>query len=419
MLNRKDVKTALLALAIASPIGASGAGFENIYVVGDSLSDQGNLFIEIGVPGDPYWQGRFADGEVYTDALAETLGINLTPSSLGGNNFADGGARTDYHVVEDDNVKPFPVNYLGQGGSLDEDQYPWTLNAQVETFVLRGEKTGPDALYVVFAGANDLSDLITMVALCSPGTVFEVFCQGRGNPAETIPVVVSGINNAIAAFVEAGARYILVPNMPNLGVIPAATETDAIIPGFSDLATSLSSSYNEAFEGMLAGWEASGVNIIRFDTYSLITSVVATPEAFGFLNAAEPCFTGFVGEPGVVCNDPDSYVFWDKEHPTAAFHAFLAEQIADQIKLPIVLADLDKQVSELNTKKGVKVSLNDKLDGAWKLIADVNSANDHAAVSKLKEFIKLVKARQGKQITEENAASLIELAMQALALLEA
>ena len=170
---------------------------------------------------------------------------------------------------------------------------------------------------------------------------------------------------------------------------------------------------------MLAGWEAGGVNIIHFDTFSLITEVVESPEAFGFSNAAEPCYEGFV-EPNPTaqeCDDPDAYVFWDIEHPTAAFHAFLADRIMSAIVLDI-LDDLGQQVSGLNAKNGVRISLNNKLDGAMRLLADENTNNDGAAVSKLLAFIRKVENQQGKQISADTADALIERAEQVLALLD-
>src|SRR5215467_8906961 len=84
---------------------------KNMYVLGDSLSDQGNLFqatSEIGpafnVPPLPdanfYFDGRFSNGEIYAGQLANMLGFTIGPSLAGGNNFAFGGARTAYNTVE-------------------------------------------------------------------------------------------------------------------------------------------------------------------------------------------------------------------------------------------------------------------------------------------------------------------------------
>lgn len=417
MSNRMNLKTALLSLAMLSPIGASADAFDNMYVIGDSLSDQGNLFSVTGVPNTRfYYDGRFANGEVYAGFLAQKLGVTLIPSNSAGNNFANGGARTDYHVVDLDSTKPFPVELLGQGGTVN-DPPPWSLNGQVETF--QGWNiTDPDALYVVFAGSNDLVDLTTMVALCNIG-VSDLFCLGRGDPKTAFTTVIGGINDAIAGFVAAGATDILVPNLPNLGVVPGIKAI--LIPGFSDLATSLSGDYNAAFSTMLAGWE-DDVNIIPFDTFSLLTEVVASPAAFGFANATEACYSGFVGpvdpdaeQQPTVCENPDAYVFWDYEHPTTAFHAFLADRMLAAM-VPDILEYLKQQVSELEDQDKIGSGFHKKLDSTSKKLA---KGKDADAVSKLEDFIKAVEAKQGKKIPQEDALSLIKRAEKIIALLDA
>ena len=96
----------------------------SMYILGDSLSDQGNLLAATTALGAPsqqpglpdethYFHGRFSNGGNYVDALAARLGIEVLPSLAGGTNFAFGGARTDYNVVE----QPF--------GPYPADAFPW------------------------------------------------------------------------------------------------------------------------------------------------------------------------------------------------------------------------------------------------------------------------------------------------------
>lgn len=66
------------------------------------------------------------------------------------------------------------------------------------------------------------------------------------------------------------------------------------------------------------------VTITRFDVFSLISGVVATPDAFGVKNAEDACITPEV-KKGAVCNRPDNYLFWDGIHPTRVGHSLLAE----------------------------------------------------------------------------------------------
>ena len=85
--------------------------FRHMFVLGDSLSDQGNLFSAttaladtFNLPpipaSDHYYRGRFSNGENYAGLLATKLGFTLTPSQLGGGNYAFGGARADYNRVD-------------------------------------------------------------------------------------------------------------------------------------------------------------------------------------------------------------------------------------------------------------------------------------------------------------------------------
>ena len=139
---------------------------------------------------------------------------------------------------------------------------------------------------------------------------------------------VEGIRNVVLAFKAVGAQTVLVPNIPNLGVVPSITRFG---PGVSAFATLLSNQFNAALDAMLDG--ITGVNIVRFDTFGFVTDVVTNPAKYGFTNATQPCYSGFV-EPnpsGTECSNPDGYVFWDVLHPTRKLHEVLAEQLFSSV----------------------------------------------------------------------------------------
>ncbi|MEM8864947.1 MAG: hypothetical protein AAGF31_05310, partial [Planctomycetota bacterium] len=108
LLFRSLIATLLLSSsAVAGP-------YTDLYVFGDSLSDVGNTsywtsesFFEglaPDTPGNAYFDGRFTNGQVWTEWVAEGLGFaplepdtpaaTSNPSGPGGNNFAYGGAYT-------------------------------------------------------------------------------------------------------------------------------------------------------------------------------------------------------------------------------------------------------------------------------------------------------------------------------------
>lgn len=286
----------------------------HMYVLGDSLSDQGNLFAATSVIGPPlglpaipaddhYFKGRFSNGEIYAGVLARKLGVTLAPSLAGGNNFAFGGARTNYNRVEMPRG-PYPVG-----------AYDWSLNLQREAFINRVAAKGadPTALYVVFSGSNDVGDILAL----------------RLDPATTIANTVEGIRNVLLAFKAAGARTILVPNISNLGLVPSVTRFGPQVAAF---ATSLSKQFNAALDDMLDS--VTGVNIIRFDTFAFLTDAVANPAKYGFSNVTQPCYSGFVSpDPTATeCTNPDAYLFWDMEHPTRRLHSILAHQLFRSVR---------------------------------------------------------------------------------------
>jgi outer membrane lipase/esterase len=310
-----------LLLAAAAALGhASATTYTGLYVLGDSLSDQGNLLAAtsalgpgLGQPPQPdfarYDDGRFSNGPVYPEVLASDLGVSIGPSLLGGTNFAFGGARTDYNTVE---VPPYGTQVYPRAA------YPWSLNGEVAAFQARVAATGadPNALYVVFSGSNDVGDILSR----------------RLDPATTIANAVAGVINAVDAFKAAGARTVLVPNLPDLGVVPSITQLESTVPGISALAASLTAQFNAALSTALDG--ETGIRVVQFDTFDLLRDVVANPGEYGFSNATQPCYSGFVlPDPNAtVCADPGQYVFWDMEHPTAQFHALLGNELFQAVE---------------------------------------------------------------------------------------
>ena len=306
------------AVMVMAASAAQAGAFNNIYLLGDSLADQGNLFqaslttAGAGVPAsDHYVDGRFANGEVYSGLLAQGLGLTLSASSAGGNNFAYGGARANYNTVED------PGNGVGFPVGL----YPWSLNLEKAAFEAR-HVNNPNALYVVFSGSNDVADLIPAAARFGFGAT-----QAQSDAA------VQSTLDAVGAFKAAGARYVLVPNLPDLGLVPRVTVRG---PGAAGLATALTTRFNNTLDAALD--QVTGVQIIRFDTFSLLHQIHDQPASFNLGNVTEPCYTGFV-EPATpadtVCANPQSYLFWDSEHPSTAMHSLMANAMLAQINAAV------------------------------------------------------------------------------------
>ncbi len=326
-MKKSKLSYVVLIFGLLIPVLGAAAPFSNIYVLGDSLSDQGNLYAATlatagtGLPAnDHYYQGRFSNGPIYVDLLAQKLGLPpLTPSIGGGNNFAYGGARTDYSVFDANApTPPGPGPY-----PAPPEAFPWSLKGEQKAFNDRIKTLNikdPNGLYIVWSGSNDLADLIDLAA------------NGQDVSAQ-LKNAVDGIQSVINDFITiAGARNILVPNIPDLGLVPIVLSNGTFVAG---VATSLASTYNTLLNAMLDTFV--GVNIDRVDVFSLMQQVAANPAMYGFTNVTTACYSGFVAPANppnsvTVCSNPpfnenpSSYAFWDSYHPTTAFHELLANR---------------------------------------------------------------------------------------------
>ena len=300
----------LLTLALA-PAAASAGPFDRLVVFGDSLSDVGNVQAVTSsnvllptTPGPSYFDGRFSNGPVYVDSLADGLGLGPVAASLdGGDVYAYGGARTS--------GTPLPASLVVQD-----------VDDQVTLFLATAPADLADDLHVVYAGGNDVAALVD-----NGGTAAEARAAARG------------LVGQVARLRDAGVRNVLTPNLPRLGLTPrfrGNAEADALTLAFNDELAAALDDLDAA---------SPGLTTYRLDVQGLFDAVVADPSAFGFTNVSDPAAPGL--DPGDQSYDgsqivptPDKYVFWDEFHPTAAAHDLLGERALAAIPEPAGLAVL-------------------------------------------------------------------------------
>ena len=279
----------LVAFFLLGYSSYSHAEFTDLFVFGDSLSDVGNIdAATFGLqPGGDYFEGRFSNGPVYSELLAEKMGFGpLEPSSSGGNNFAFGGGRTS-------------GTSFFEGGFFIQD-----LDEQIDDF-LGDRQVDPDALHVLLAGANDFA---------------------LGNEANPI-IPVNRIENEIGRLVDAGVKNILSINLPLLGQTPMfATDSEVMNSRSREFNTALGA----AIDSILR--QNSEVSIFRVDLGELLGQVIAVPSAYGFSN---------VTDPSIGKNNVPGFLFWDDVHPTTAAHALLAEVAFDLFEPWPIAGDLN------------------------------------------------------------------------------
>ncbi|HEY5299390.1 MAG TPA: SGNH/GDSL hydrolase family protein [Acetobacteraceae bacterium] len=281
---------AVTSLCLAAlPVAAHA--YSAFYVFGDSLSDVGNVFAGTGgaEPASPYFDGRFSNGPIWADDVSASLGLGpLKPWLLGGTDYAFGSATTS---------NPSTASSLVP-----------TLTQQVGLFLTATGGSAPSsALYSVWVGG---SDMLNILESGTTGVTALAEAQAAAQSAAT----------DIGTLIDHGARRLLVPLLPDIGVSPAATAAGAGAAG-----TLLSLTYNTSLEADIAGLgSVPGLDLDFLDTFSLVDAIVADPAEFGFTNVTEPCYVGPYTGGGSVCADPDGYLFWDTDHPTASGGAAIA-----------------------------------------------------------------------------------------------
>jgi phospholipase/lecithinase/hemolysin len=295
---------ALLALGmlmgVSAPCAHAGT-IDGLYVFGDSLSDAGNVFALTGLPPAPYFNGQFSNGPVWAVDLANDLGLPaLKPSVLGGTDYAYGSGETGGAAF--DTANPL-TDLLGPTGQLA--QYQATHPT-----------ADPNALYVIWFGSNDLSDIP------AGSTAPQI--------AADIGTIAGNIDTAIGTLAGLGAKNFLVVTVPDLGKTPGAI---ALGPVDQAGASALSAAFDSTLvfgagpvPALSTIAAVDDLNLQVLDTYSLLDGIAATPAAYGFSDVSDPCFTGMS-----VCANPNGYLFWDTEHPTAAAHALIADAALAQV----------------------------------------------------------------------------------------
>lgn len=305
------------ATLLSMPVSVVAAPIPALFVFGDSLADTGNLSALFGgaLPGAPYAPGVASNGPLAVQTLAASLGLPLLPAAIGGTNFAVIGAATGPVAFPTPGDPGNTADNLAEAIGLPLAVPTGILNAQVPTFLATVAPVLPpttiaDALFFIWGGPNDIAIN---------------FARGLGADPNVPAEAAARIGLSIDLLYGAGARHFFVPNMPDLGLTPGASNPA--------LATAASLLFNQALANELAARSLTlpGLHLTTFDTFSFFQSVVANPGLAGFSNVTDPCYVGPLlgtGPPVSLCADDDAYLFWDGSHPTTQAHALLGQQFA-------------------------------------------------------------------------------------------
>ena len=351
---RKLASALALALGCAGVAHAGSAQFNNVVVFGDSLSDTGQFF---STSLNDYTKFTTNPGEVAVQIVAGRYGFDLQPSRLGGSDYAYGGAG----VVTDDNG-PDPA-------------IP-TITQQVTDYLANGTRADAHSLYMIWGGANDIFYHSTQYGI---GTIFAGAGETQAQATANINAAATQELVLIDQLKQAGANYLIVFNLPDIGATPSAKANEAFVPGISAYLTSVSQSYNQTLNAGL------GSHTLAVNTYALFGQVVADPAKYGFTNIAAPacttssshdCDSSTLVAPGA----DQTYLFADGVHPTTAAHAMLAQVVLSELLAPqqiSLLGEAPLAATHAYDRTLGDQILKDSLGGGTRVFVNIDYAQQH------------------------------------------
>ena len=342
------VVSAMLAFGAAPAVAGP---FSADYVFGDSLSDRGNLADALGhhFPSPPFFHDSFTNGPTAVQVMAQRLGLTEDPS-LFPTGFVDSHnlgytSGTNYAVAGATAGTSIPT-----GTALSQGVPGANLGAQITAFLGKvGGAVPGSALVTVFIGGNDVRTAAH---------------QGNTNYlTDGISAELAGISTLL----KAGAKNLLVVNVPDVGAIPEFTTFSPA--GQAATATADSKIYNAGIASGVATIAAanSSANIKLFDLYSYNNALIANAGSLGITNTTSPCYISYDGvtnTPATTLNinpacgpiDPATgqaanigqFQYWDPIHPTAKFQQAIGDALyAFEVPEPASLAVLGFGVAGL------------------------------------------------------------------------
>lgn len=277
----------------------------NMYIFGDSLSDNGNLYamtyhtVAGAIPNPKrYYHGRFSNGLVWDEYLAPMLG--LTDDHV--ENMAFGGAQIGAYNVND----------------RDGQAYPG-LDQEISRFIMYHRMAKLDAqhnLYVLWIGADN-------------------FLGPLKHPRKMMKRAARQLASGIARLHrQLGMQHLMLITMPDLGDTPrarlAASQTGgrALRNDLNMLTTRVNKLLVSTAQRFA---EKNNIDLHVLAVNTLLLKLIKYPHRYGLYNIKQSCLAS---NGRSYCHHPVRYLFWDGIHPTTHVHAILATWIFNTMFQP-------------------------------------------------------------------------------------
>lgn len=261
--------------------------------------------------------GRFCNGRLATDMLAEKLGIARTIPGFHnprlklaqlrkGVSFASAGSGYDDSTANRLNVVSFPRQI----------KHLWRYKLLIRTLLgaRKAERLVNKATFVVSAGTNDI--------------LFNYLAASNQSGAIGMPQYENYLIARLANYTQAmrmlgGTRFVFV-GLPPIGCLPIArtllgTGADRCDENLNRLAASFNS---KLLNSIRCQQHQTRARACYVDTYTIVREATESPRNFGLSEVWRGCCGSGVIEVGQTCGgrkacaDPSKHLYWDALHPT-------------------------------------------------------------------------------------------------------
>uniref|UniRef100_J3LP08 Esterase n=1 Tax=Oryza brachyantha TaxID=4533 RepID=J3LP08_ORYBR len=338
-----------------APGGGGGSGFTHLFSFGDSITDTGNLvsFVPSSTAarlpyGETFFRrptGRFCDGRLIVDFLAEELRLPYLTAFLRGRTAEDFRRGANFAVSASTALGQEFFNEMGLDLTIIP---PYSLDVQLEWFKV---------LLHTFVSTDEERKEIMSKSLFLMGEVGyndynHPFFQNRCFTTEIkplVPKVIAKIENAIKVLIELGAKTIVVPGLFPIGCVPRyltifqnkTNPKDYDEFGCIKWLNDFSKEHNRALTYMLEQIPRDlTLTIVYADYYSGALEITRHPVVHGFKK--ETVLVACCGDGGPynsnslfgcgspssnLCSDPSKHISWDGLHLTEAAYNFVAHHV--------------------------------------------------------------------------------------------
>ncbi|XP_057808922.1 GDSL esterase/lipase 7-like [Salvia miltiorrhiza] len=335
---------------LASKANGGASKYTAMYVFGDSLSDAGNNkyfvdtsakanFLPNGMDFSSGPTGRFCNGKIIVDFIAEMVGLPLLPSYadvsvkgatiLYGVNYASAGAGilrdTGYRFGR---VIPLEEQISKLRKTVDELKRQMQGNDEVSKYLA-------SALVFINIGSNDYLNNYNIPKYYQSSHIY--------NLHQFTDLLINRYRQKILEIQGLGLRKFLISEASPIGCAPINIEKGECNATLNKMVAMFNSRVKGVVQELRSNYPGSAFSYAP--AFEVFLRFLGNAEGYGFKVKDKAC-CGEVSESetggtkplcfanSTPCPNRDEYVFWDAAHPTQAANRILATLLHNTTSLP-------------------------------------------------------------------------------------